>query len=147
MPTTSPPPPCLKERLGQCHRGRRAERRRGRGPLSQPRRHDRLRPALSQRARDAGPYAGCLSYVLDDESMAFTGDCLLIRGCGRTDFQGGDAAAMYRSVQEQIFTLPENCVLYPAHDYRGLTVTSVAEERRFNPRLGGNRARAISPAI
>jgi sulfur dioxygenase len=80
---------------------------------------------------------GCLTYVLDDESAAFTGDCLLIRGSGRTDFQGGDAAAMYRSVQEQIFTLPDTCRLYPAHDYRGLTVTSVAAERRFNPRLGG----------
>ena len=84
-----------------------------------------------------GHTSGCLSYVLDDESAAFTGDCLLIRGSGRTDFQGGDAAAMFRSVQEQIFTLPDACLLYPAHDYRGLTVTSVAEERRFNPRLGG----------
>jgi sulfur dioxygenase len=84
-----------------------------------------------------GHTSGCLSYVLDDESMAFTGDCLLIRGSGRTDFQGGDAAAMFRSVHEQLFTLPDTCLLYPAHDYRGLTVTSVAEERRFNPRLGG----------
>ncbi len=79
----------------------------------------------------------CLTYVLDDRSIAFTGDCLLIRGSGRTDFQQGDAAAMYRSVHEQIFTLPDECLLYPAHDYRGLTVTSVAEERHFNPRLGG----------
>ena len=80
---------------------------------------------------------GCLTYVLDDRSMAFTGDCLLIRGAGRTDFQQGDIAAMYRSIHEQIFTLPEDCLLYPAHDYRGLTVTSVAEERHFNPRIGG----------
>ncbi len=80
---------------------------------------------------------GCLTYVLDDESMAFTGDCLLIRGSGRTDFQQGDPHALYRSVHTQILTLPRNCLLYPAHDYRGLTVTSVAEERRFNPRLGG----------
>jgi glyoxylase-like metal-dependent hydrolase (beta-lactamase superfamily II)/rhodanese-related sulfurtransferase len=79
----------------------------------------------------------CLTYVLDDHSMAFTGDCLLIRGSGRTDFQEGDPAAMYRSIHEQIFTLPDQCLLYPAHDYRGLTVTSVAEERRFNPRIGG----------
>lgn len=79
----------------------------------------------------------CLTYVLDDRSMAFTGDCLLIRGSGRTDFQEGDPAAMYRSIHEQIFTLPDECLLYPAHDYRGLTVTSVAEERRFNPRIGG----------
>jgi glyoxylase-like metal-dependent hydrolase (beta-lactamase superfamily II)/rhodanese-related sulfurtransferase len=80
---------------------------------------------------------GCLSYVLDDETMAFTGDCLLIRGCGRTDFQQGDAATLYQSVHTHLFTLPATCLLYPGHDYRGLTVTSVAEERRYNPRLGG----------
>jgi glyoxylase-like metal-dependent hydrolase (beta-lactamase superfamily II)/rhodanese-related sulfurtransferase len=79
---------------------------------------------------------GCLTYVLDDRSMAFTGDCLFVRGTGRTDFQQGDPHAMYRSVHGQIFTLPDTCLLYPAHDYRGLTVTSVREERRFNPRLG-----------
>jgi len=84
-----------------------------------------------------GHTRGCVTYVLDDESMAFTGDCLLIRGSGRTDFQQGDAGAMYRSVRSQILTLPHACLLYPAHDYRGLTVTSVAEELAFNPRLGG----------
>lgn len=84
-----------------------------------------------------GHTGGCLTFVLDDQRMAFTGDCLLIRGSGRTDFQGGDPAAMFRSVHSQIFSLPGNCVLYPAHDYHGLTSTSVAEERRFNPRLGG----------
>jgi glyoxylase-like metal-dependent hydrolase (beta-lactamase superfamily II)/rhodanese-related sulfurtransferase len=84
-----------------------------------------------------GHTGGCLTYVLDDRSMAFTGDCLFVRGTGRTDFQQGDPHAMYRSVHEQIFTLPDACLLYPAHDYRGLTVTSVREERRFNPRLGG----------
>jgi glyoxylase-like metal-dependent hydrolase (beta-lactamase superfamily II)/rhodanese-related sulfurtransferase len=84
-----------------------------------------------------GHTKGCLTYVLDDESRAFTGDCLLIRGCGRTDFQGGDARALYRSVHARIFSLPETCLLYPAHDYRGLAATSVGEERRFNPRLGG----------
>jgi sulfur dioxygenase len=84
-----------------------------------------------------GHTKGCLTYVLDDRSMAFTGDCLLVRGSGRTDFQEGDPAAMYRSVHQEIFTLPDDCLLYPAHDYRGLTVTSVGEERRFNPRLGG----------
>jgi sulfur dioxygenase len=84
-----------------------------------------------------GHTSGCLTYVLDDRSMAFTGDCLFVRGTGRTDFQQGDPHAMYRSVHQQIFTLPDGCLLYPAHDYRGLTVTSVREERRFNPRLGG----------
>jgi sulfur dioxygenase len=84
-----------------------------------------------------GHTSGCVTYVLDDESMAFTGDCVLIRGSGRTDFQQGDARALYRSVRSRIFSLPETCLLYPAHDYRGLTVTSVSEEKKFNPRLGG----------
>jgi sulfur dioxygenase len=83
-----------------------------------------------------GHTSGCVTYVLDDESMAFTGDALLIRGCGRTDFQQGDPVRLYRSVRERIFTLPPDCTLYPGHDYRGLTCTSVAEEQRYNPRLG-----------
>ncbi|MFT3953753.1 MAG: rhodanese-like domain-containing protein [Piscinibacter sp.] len=81
---------------------------------------------------------GCLTYVLDDHGMAFTGDSLLIRGCGRTDFQQGSPQRLFESVHRQILTLPDACLLYPAHDYRGVTVTSVAEERRFNPRLGGD---------
>ena len=85
-----------------------------------------------------GHTSGCVTYVLDDLSRAFTGDCLLVRGTGRTDFQGGDAAAMYRSVRDRIFSLPDSCLLHPAHDYRGLTVTSVGEEKKFNPRLGGD---------
>ena len=85
---------------------------------------------------------GCLTYVLDNETMAFTGDCLLVRGSGRTDFQHGDPHALYRSVHSQILTLPQECLLYPAHDYRGLSVTSVAEEQRYNPRLGGQIAEA-----
>ncbi len=78
---------------------------------------------------------GCVTFVLDDLSIAFTGDCLLIRGTGRTDFQQGDAHALFRSIRQQIFTLPRHCLLYPAHDYRGLTVTSVDEEQRLNPRV------------
>ncbi len=85
-----------------------------------------------------GHTSGCLTYVLDDQTMAFTGDSLLIRGCGRTDFQQGSPAQLFRSVREQILSLQPGCLLYPAHDYRGLTVTSVAEEKRFNPRLGGD---------
>ncbi len=81
---------------------------------------------------------GCLTYVLDDASMAFTGDALLIRGCGRTDFQQGSARSLFRSVTEQIFSLPDSCLLYPGHDYRGLTASSVGEEKRHNPRLGGH---------
>lgn len=84
-----------------------------------------------------GHTAGCVTYVLADHSLALTGDAMLIRGAGRTDFQGGDARILYRSIQEQIFSLPERCLLYPAHDYAGRTVTSVSEERRFNARAGG----------
>ena len=84
-----------------------------------------------------GHTSGCVVYVLDDHKAALTGDTLLIRGCGRTDFQQGSAETLYRSVHEQIFSLPESCLLYPGHDYRGLTVTSVEEEKLFNPRLGG----------
>jgi glyoxylase-like metal-dependent hydrolase (beta-lactamase superfamily II)/rhodanese-related sulfurtransferase len=94
------------------------------------------RRALEVRATP-GHTAGCLTYVLDDRSMAFTGDALLIRGCGRTDFQQGSASALFHSVRGQLFTLPEACQLFPAHDYRGLTSSSVGEERLFNPRLGG----------
>ncbi|HEY5900513.1 MAG TPA: MBL fold metallo-hydrolase, partial [Burkholderiales bacterium] len=78
---------------------------------------------------------GCMTYVLDDRSMAFTGDALFIRGCGRTDFQQGDAHGLFRSVRSQIFTLPDECRIYPGHDYRGLTVSTVGEEKRYNPRL------------
>ncbi len=82
-----------------------------------------------------GHTGGCLSYVLDDQSMAFTGDALLIRGCGRTDFQQGDAHRLFRSVRDKLFSLPDACLIYPGHDYRGLAASSIAEERMYNPRL------------
>ena len=82
-----------------------------------------------------GHTSGCMTYVLDDCSMAFTGDALLIRGCGRTDFQQGDPRQLFRSVRAQIFSLPDDCTLFPGHDYRGLTATSVGEEKLYNPRL------------
>ena len=78
----------------------------------------------------------CMTYVLDDQSMAFTGDALLIRGCGRTDFQQGDPAALYRSVRQRILSLPAACLLYPAHDYQNRRVSSIGQEKRRNPRLG-----------
>jgi glyoxylase-like metal-dependent hydrolase (beta-lactamase superfamily II)/rhodanese-related sulfurtransferase len=84
-----------------------------------------------------GHTSGCVTYVLDDESMAFTGDTLLIRGCGRTDFQEGDPRQMYRSIHMQIFVLPDGTLLYPGHDYHGRSVTTVLEERQHSPRLGG----------
>ena len=76
-----------------------------------------------------------MSFVLDDKSFVFTGDAVLINGCGRTDFQGGSAEQLYRSVHAKIFTLPESTVIYPAHDYKGLTSTSVLKEKNENPRL------------
>ncbi len=83
---------------------------------------------------------GCLTYVCHEAGMAFTGDAILIRGSGRTDFQQGSARVLYGSVREQIFSLPDATLLYPAHDYKGRTVTSVAEEKRLNPRLGLQRS-------
>jgi sulfur dioxygenase len=87
-----------------------------------------------------GHTSGCMTFVLDDRSMAFTGDALLIRGAGRTDFQSGNAHVLYRSILSEIYSLPDDCLLYPAHDYRGLTCTSVGEEKAFNPRIATDRS-------
>jgi len=86
-----------------------------------------------------GHTGGCLTYVLHKEGMAFTGDALLIRGCGRTDFQVGDSATLFSSVRGKILSLPPETLLYPGHDYKGRTVTTVEEELRLNPRLGSAR--------
>lgn len=88
-----------------------------------------------------GHTAGCLTYVTLDRTMAFTGDALLIRGCGRTDFQNGSSERLYHSAQ-RLFTLPPATLVYPGHDYQGRTVSTVDEERRWNPRLGGERTQA-----
>ena len=84
-----------------------------------------------------GHTASCGTYVLRDggQTYAFTGDALLIGGCGRTDFQGGDANQLYRSVYEQIFSLPDETVVFPGHDYKGRIQSSVAEEKAHNDRL------------
>ncbi|OMO95674.1 Beta-lactamase-like protein [Corchorus capsularis] len=88
---------------------------------------------------------GCITYVTGDDSdqpqprMAFTGDALMIRGCGRTDFQGGSSSQLYDSVHSQIFTLPEDTLVYPAHDYRGFTVSTMGEEKLYNPRLAKDK--------
>ncbi|MCY1036065.1 MBL fold metallo-hydrolase [Corallococcus sp. BB11-1] len=71
----------------------------------------------------------------------FTGDALLIDGCGRTDFQSGDSAALYRSIHEKLFSLPDDTLVYPAHDYQHRHVSTVAQERERNPRLGSGKAR------
>ena len=66
-----------------------------------------------------------------------TGDALFIRGCGRTDFQSGDPGALYDSVTKKLFTLPDETLVYPAHDYRGYTVSTIGEEKKWNPRFAG----------
>ena len=86
-----------------------------------------------------GHTAGCVSYVTADQRHVFTGDALLIRGCGRTDFQQGDARELYRSVHEQLFSLPDSTQVWPGHDYRGRTSSTIGEEKAHNPRLGGDR--------
>ena len=65
----------------------------------------------------------------------FTGDTLLIRGTGRTDFQNGSARAQYKSLFGKLLKLPEETLVYPAHDYKGDTVSTIGEEKRYNPRL------------
>ncbi|XP_048563995.1 persulfide dioxygenase ETHE1 homolog, mitochondrial [Triticum urartu] len=92
-----------------------------------------------------GHTAGCVTYVTGDSPdqpsprMAFTGDALIIRACGRTDFQGGSSDQLYQSVHSQIFTLPKDTLLYPAHDYKGFTVTTVEEEVAYNARLSKDK--------
>jgi glyoxylase-like metal-dependent hydrolase (beta-lactamase superfamily II) len=84
---------------------------------------------------------GCMSFVVSAEGeplRVLTGDALLIRGCGRTDFQEGDAATLWRSIHEKLFTLPDDTQVFPAHDYRGFTSSTIGEEKRFNPRVGGS---------
>ena len=83
---------------------------------------------------------GCTSFVTEDRAMVFTGDALLIRAAGRTDFQQGDAHKLYRSVHERLFTLPPAAMVYPGHDYAGRTASTIAEEVAWNPRLGGERS-------
>lgn len=79
------------------------------------------------------------SFVLNpaQPSAVFTGDALLIRGTGRTDFQGGSAEASWHSIVERLFKLPDTTIVYPGHDYRGCTASSIGEEKRHNPRLAG----------
>ena len=87
-----------------------------------------------------GHTAGHFAYLLGDR--LFTGDALLIDGCGRTDFQNGDAANLYASVTEKLFALPDDTLVYPAHDYQGRHVSSIAQEKQRNPRLGQQRTQS-----
>ena len=82
-----------------------------------------------------GHTAGSMSYLWRD--CVFTGDTLLIGGCGRTDFQSGDAGALYDSITKKLFTLPDKTLVFPGHDYNGRTSSTIGVERTTNPRLAG----------
>ena len=83
---------------------------------------------------------GHFAYVIGERVL--TGDALLIDGCGRTDFQNGDAKTLYRSVHDKLFTLPDDTLVYPAHDYKGRRVSTIAQEKQRNSRLGNERSLA-----
>lgn len=85
------------------------------------------------------------AYLLRDR--VFTGDALLIEGCGRTDFQNGDTDMLYHSVRQKLFTLPDDTLVYPAHDYHHRRVSSIAQEKARNPRLGNGKSLADFRAI
>jgi sulfur dioxygenase len=82
----------------------------------------------------------CYSFDPPGTARVFTGDALLIDGCGRTDFQNGDSATLYSSVHDKIFSLPDETLVYPGHDYQHRHVSSVGQERARNPRLGGGKS-------
>lgn len=79
-----------------------------------------------------------MAYAVGERVL--TGDALLIDGCGRTDFQNGDASSLYHSVTGKLFTLPDDTLVYPAHDYKNRHVSSIAQEKERNPRLGGGKS-------
>lgn len=78
-------------------------------------------------------------YLLGERLL--TGDCLLIDGCGRTDFQNGDSKQLYESITDKLFSLPEDTIVYPAHDYKQRRVSSIGQERERNPRVGAGKSR------
>jgi glyoxylase-like metal-dependent hydrolase (beta-lactamase superfamily II) len=99
----------------------------------------RVGSIILQPLHTPGHTDGHFAYLFGDR--VFTGDALLIDGCGRTDFQNGDADALYKSVKEKLFTLPDDYLVYPAHDYKDRRVSSIGQEKKRNPRLGGERTR------
>jgi sulfur dioxygenase len=83
-----------------------------------------------------------MCYLINNEKV-LTGDALLILGCGRTDFQSGNAGTLFDSVTQKLFTLPDTTLVYPGHDYRGLTVSTIGEEKLFNPRFRGRNRKSF----
>ncbi|WNV06645.1 MBL fold metallo-hydrolase [Candidatus Methylospira mobilis] len=86
-----------------------------------------------------GHTGGCVSYLIGDR--VFTGDALLIDGCGRTDFQQGDAGTLYDSIHRHLFTLPPETLVYPGHDYHNKSMSTIGQEIAGNARLGAARSR------
>jgi glyoxylase-like metal-dependent hydrolase (beta-lactamase superfamily II) len=80
----------------------------------------------------------CISLCTD--GMVFTGDLLFIRGTGRTDFQQGNSKLMYQNIHQKIFSLPPDTKIYPGHDYKGMSYSTVAQELKYNPRVGGGKS-------
>ncbi|KPK53432.1 MAG: hypothetical protein AMJ63_06355 [Myxococcales bacterium SG8_38_1] len=102
--------------------------------------------ALEVRATP-GHTDGCVTFVTSDHKYAFTGDALFIRGTGRTDFQQGSPETLYRSIHDKIFTLPDDTIIMPGHDYRGMTFSTVGEEKQHNPRVGDGKTAEEFSAI
>jgi sulfur dioxygenase len=97
-----------------------------------------------------GHTSDCLSFFIragGAPDRVLTGDALLVRGCGRTDFQSGDPSTLYDSVRGKLFALPDATEVYPGHDYQGRTSSTIGEEKRHNPRLGGDRSRESFVAL
>lgn len=89
-------------------------------------------------------HTDCHMAYLVNSDRVLTGDALFIRGCGRTDFQSGDAGTLYDSVRQRLFTLPDETFVYPGHDYQGHTVSTIGEEKQWNSRFAGrNREQFI----
>ena len=80
---------------------------------------------------------GDVSFVID--GAVFSGDALLIRACGRTDFEQGDSTTLYHSITKKLFTIADDTIVYPGHDYAGFTTSSIGEEKALNPRLADNK--------
>jgi glyoxylase-like metal-dependent hydrolase (beta-lactamase superfamily II) len=89
------------------------------------------------------------AYLIDNgtQQMLFSGDALLIEACGRTDFQSGDAATLYHSIHSKFFSLPDETLVYPCHDYENRFITTIAQEKQRNPRLGNNKSQEEFVAI
>jgi hypothetical protein len=107
---------------------------------------------LTERRHEEIKFPGCKGRKLKEcepycASSDRGGDALLIRSFGRTDFQEGSAHTLYQSVMQQLFTLPDDCAVFPGHDYKGRTASTIAEEKRFNPRLGTGKTEAEFVAI